>query len=469
MHDDCPQVPTEPDNLHSITELLKSGAFKKSSDRRQAAQILEQLQGQTQYLSDIQKDALSASVDDTLVSGGYPAPSAFWSLWPQRPYFDAYQEIVEHSEAPPVFHFFAAATVLGAATGLRLSYPTQPAPLYPNMSVCLVGPTGRVKKTTATIPAMNLLEELNVDEEHVSIIWNKANPRSLTKFLSSRENADCLIYAPEFSVFMSRDRAAEGFAPTLADFLDTHKKVGDLTITHAQQVIKNTCLSLLSASNIEWLMHSTPRDMLTGGLMNRIVFVVQDVRYKRSTLQDWMALPHSDITGDALEHLRWANTIETQSATVTNDGLEAYNSWYQSIDDNIDPMMAAYVERKHVHVLRLALILALADKRLNVRQRDIEESIAIMEWVQKFIPLMLERMQGDTHDQAHDYVLRKIAQSPDRDPETNQRTITKAKIARDSHWKVSKTNRVLLDLVGSGVIRKCSQFPERYALVRIEK
>ncbi len=469
MPDEPLRTPTESDSFHAIAELLKSGAFTKDADRREAARIVEALQSQTQYLTPTQKDELSASVDDTLGSGEYPTPSAFWALWPQRPYFEAYQHIIEKAEAPPVFHFFAAATALGAAAGLRLWYPTQPTPLYANMAVCLVGPTGKVKKTTATVPAMDLLEALNAKEECVAIIRNKANPRSLTKFLSSRQNGDCLIYAPEFSVFMSKDKAAEGIVPTLADLLDTHKKAGDLTITHTQQLIHNTCLSLLSASNIELLLHSAPYSMLTSGLMNRIIFVVQDVRYRRSTLQDWMAEFPAEVSTDALEYLQWANNIKPQPVEVSKDAFDVYNAWYQSISDNIDPMLAAYVERKHVHVLRLALILALADKRTEIKRRDIEDSIAIMGWVQTFIPVMLERMQNVDRDLAYDYVIRKITQSHDRDPDTSQRTITKGKLARSSHWKLSKLNRVLRDLVVAGLIRKCSQFPERYALVRLKK
>lgn len=209
--------------------------------------------------------------------------------------------------------------------------------------------------------------------------------------------------------------------------------------------------------------------MLTSGLMNRIIFVVQDVRYRRSTLQDWMAEFPAEVSTDALEYLQWANNIKPQPVEVSKDAFDVYNAWYQSISDNIDPMLAAYVERKHVHVLRLALILALADKRTEIKRRDIEDSIAIMGWVQTFIPVMLERMQNVDRDLAYDYVIRKITQSHDRDPDTSQRTITKGKLARSSHWKLSKLNRVLRDLVVAGLIRKCSQFPERYALVRLKK
>lgn len=469
MPEELFRIPTEADSLRAITELLKSGAFKKSDDRRQAAQILEALQGQTQYLTDSQKDELSASVDDTLTGSGYPAPSTFWALWPNRPYFDAYHSIIDKAISPPVFHFFAAATVLGAATGLRVWYPTEPDALYPNMSVCFVGPTGRVTKTTATKPALYLLELLNEEKEHVYIIYNKANPRSLINILSQRENADCLIYAPEFSAFISKDRASDNFAPTLADLLDTHKRRGDLTIAHAQQMLKNTCLSILAASNLDWLVKSTPADMMTGGLMNRIVFVVQETRYRRSTLKEWMTPPESKITVAALEHLQWASSLEPQQASLSPEAHEAYDHWNLSIKDNIDPMMASYVERKHVHVLRLALILALADKRTKVKRIDVEESIAIMGWVETFIPLMLEQMQGETMDHSQNYVIRKMSQSVVNDPETGQRTITKGKLVRDSHWKLAKVNRVLRDLVAAGMIRKCSQFPERYALVRLEK
>jgi len=462
-------VPTDSENFQLITGLLKRGAFETPEGRREAAEILKDLESQTQYLTKDQKNELSASVDDTLGAGGYPSTASFWELWPKRPYFEAYQQVIEKSESPPVYHFFAAATVLGAAAGIRISYPTQPSPLYPNMSVCLVGPTGKIRKGTSLKPAIEMLEALNVEESRVSIIYNKANPRSLVQFLSQKENAECLLYAPELSAFISKDRSSENFAPTLADLLDTHMKAGDLTIRWAQQVLNNTCISLLAASNIDWLLRSTPRDMLTGGLMNRIVFVVQEERHQRLPLRDWLNPPGRDVMAGTFEYLQWANRLERCSAVVTKDGENEYDNWYLSLSDNIDPVMAAYVERKQVHVMRLALILTLADKRCTVGKNDYRDAIAIMAWVERFIPLMLERMQGVTQDPSKDYVIRKIQQSIELDPESEDRCMTRSKLLRDSHWGESKLNRVLKAMVASGYIRRTTEIPERYVIQRVKK
>jgi hypothetical protein len=251
---------------------------------------------------------------------------------------------------------------------------------YPNLFVMLVGPAGRCRKGTALSAATSLLRELPDNEDGKPKIHISANSTTRAALIreiaqSQRDiqiggqrytHASLTVVSAEFMSFFSSVRGSENLdmVSLLTDLFDCHNRWEYKTKHAGTDIITGVCLNLLAASTPDWLVGSVPMVAIGGGFTSRVIFVVEyDVRHRMAFPK--LTEPMQQARAHLVEDL---NTIAEMTGEVrlTPKAAEFFEHWYMR--DNVrftDPRFAGYSERKQVHLMKLSLLLALAEKRFD--------------------------------------------------------------------------------------------------------
>ena len=150
----------------------------------------------------------------TLASPTHPE-EAVRRLIPRGSFLEWYVDYTLGTESPITFHIFSGLVTLGAALGRRV-YKNKGGffKIYPNLSAILIGPTGKVMKTSAVDIAMNLIEEAVL----CPVMADAITPESIVDALVS--SGHHFVYAPEFSVFFGKQKYNEGLTTLMLRLLD---------------------------------------------------------------------------------------------------------------------------------------------------------------------------------------------------------------------------------------------------------
>jgi hypothetical protein len=298
-------------------------------------------------------------------------------------------EYTRATESPEAYHFWTAATILGAATARQVSLDFNYFTIFPNFYTILVGPSG-VRKSAAAGIGMRLAEAAGIKK-----FSDKITGAALIKDL-----ADCtvkritgnvvqlcspmLIYASELGVFMGPDAYSSGVVADLTDLYDCPKKWEKKTISRGTEEIIAPYISLFAASTPTSLKACIPPDAVGQGFTSRILFIWADKRKQR------VPYPEFDVGTKMLE-VNLVKDLQHISElrgtfSFTTRGFDTYRSHYLSRPDPEeefeDERLRGYASRKDMHLLKLAMALSVADRDdLTISEKEIEAAIEAFRWL----------------------------------------------------------------------------------------
>ena len=434
-HRDGQKTPPIVKQLDVVRQLLSSGEISQELFAQCEEWIRTHIDATTIPLGEQTK---LAAIGNKSSYQKYPIPGAFWPLWPTSGWFARYREMVDNTEASPVYHFFCAATVFGAALQRRVVLPKIPFPIYGNLCVCLVGPTGICRKSSATLPATKMLRTIDT----VNILADQLTPQALVTSLALTPEATGLIYASELAAFLGKQRYMEGIVPLLTALFDCPDSWKSTTIMRGDFQLTNLAVGLLAASTPDWLVSAIPRDAFGGGFMSRILFVVQDSKYQKIAFPK---PPPALLVERVQTELHNAAAV-SQVLALSKETIEYYVPWYESIPSLKGDQLAGYMERKPDHALRLSLILTMAH---NLTAKEIcleqfKQAVAILDWVEIFFPKLLEAIESTVATNDEDRVIKTLERSDGRQTHSN--------LLRRSRMSAKNFRDVIRSLLEKGII-----------------
>lgn len=316
-------------------------------------------------------------VDEALETTRKTAP--FTDLVPEG-WLSDYMRFTLYTEPPDVFHFFAGCVAIGSVLGRSTFFDKGAYQVYPNLAVLIIAPSGKCRKTSACNIAMSLLRKAGGN-----ILADKATPEALVDAFREKTESIGTIYAPEFAVFLGKQKYQEGMIPMLTALFDCPKEWRSLTITRGEVVLYNVAFSLLGCSTMDWIQTAIPRDAFGGGFMSRLLFVIQNDTprcFPRPPSLD------KDLESKLVQRLR--ELTQFKGTYVMSEEAERwYDNWYLSRSDgeSADKQFAGYNERKPDHMIRLAIILAASQgNALTLHVSHLRGALRILEWLEGFLP-----------------------------------------------------------------------------------
>lgn len=287
-------------------------------------------------------------------------------------------EWTKESESPDNYHMFAALSAISAAVKRNVWVDQGMYILYPNMYVALVGPPGRTAKSTAMYMASQIAQGAGVI---------KFGPNSCTReqliraLVESKLNNQCAmaVWSSEFSSLIGPSGLL--MIQFLLDIYDcnyTDPSGWKYETKHqGKDAIVNPYLAGLFCTTPDYLVESMPDNIIGHGFTSRVIFVHEE----KERLINPRPAKTDDLLGAALvSDLRHISRIAGQF-TWTEAGAAAYDAYYQSLYDNIpeDHRIEGYHWRKKIHILKVAMLLSLAESdSLVLDRRDIDAAVQIL-------------------------------------------------------------------------------------------
>lgn len=297
-----------------------------------------------------------------------------------RNWIEGYQQYTAGTESPDVFHLWVAIGTLGAAAQRKILMDADYYEVHSNQFIILTSPAGRSRKSTAIRigkallkSAMNYGAKINFSTQAGSVaglvqqflqIQNKEH-QSLTGYISELGS----LLGPK-SVEMT---------DFLTDIYDCNPDWDKQTVSRSLEKIDRPWLNLICGTTPQWLGDNLSKTAIEGGYVSRSIFVYSKERKR-------VAFPKQTPEQKALGKLLakdLAHIAELKGVFEFSPSAQKYyEDWYEDPERDIiegDYRIAGFYERKHIHVLKAAMMLALAERdELVLEIPDIKAAIALL-------------------------------------------------------------------------------------------
>lgn len=290
----------------------------------------------------------------------------------------AYLEYTKESESPDAYHVWTALSCLSSVVRRNIWLDQGIYYLYGNLYVALVGPPGRTGKSTAIRLGRRLITQI----PGVVMGPDACSREQLIRAMAtSKLNNQCCmtIHSTEFSSIL--DTSGILMIQFLTDIYDcdySNPKGWRYETKHqGKDELVNPYLSMLVGTTPSYIADSMPDNVHGHGFTSRTVFVYGDKERQinprpREANRDLILALVKDLQRIASLHgeFKWdcpCNDPKREEQKCTCDwdtGVKAYDEFYHKLFENPpeDYRMSGYWWRKKIHVLKVAMLLSLAER-----------------------------------------------------------------------------------------------------------
>ena len=309
-------------------------------------------------------------------------------------------EYTQGTESPRLFYWWSGVSILAGALQRRVYFSQGILrKLYPNFYVILVAPPGGRKGQPVDI-AGRFLRTVNVNVLHGTstpeglMFQLRSSDKPLKKAEKREELTDkkkqlfipeCIgfIQAEELSSLFGKRNYVDDLITFLTDSWDCHDHWDYTTKSGGKVPINKIYINLLGASNPEWLGKCFRDDAFGGGFMGRTIFVYQDQfgcvppsQLKKTKEQEELELL-LQIDLDHISRLEGVMCFDDESGAFLD-------KWYVKQKRNPTGRLTRYFQTKHVHLLKLAMIISVSESDdLVVRTHHIKTALQYLDGTEK--------------------------------------------------------------------------------------
>lgn len=338
-------------------------------------------------------------------------------------------------ETPTLSTVWSALFLLSSAVKREAWVKWHPRPLFPNLYMIVIGPAGRVKKTTAVadlgLPILEqfprYITDVNIAAmKKIAIMKDKATPEALLdgmlpenrpgddhfllddrgefikdrqgKALVYRKTSETAIVISELSTFLTKRSYGEGTLQLLIDLYDCRDEWEWRTKGQGVKKLKNTYTTFMAGTTVDGMRSSIPEAAMGDGFMSRTIPVY--VPYTKRKYPYPHLVKGAPDTQEMAKRLAWVVTNAVGEYGLSPEADREYQKWYQyhhrSMDDN--PGLSGAMSRMSTNLLKVALMF-----RLNryeamfpvIELCDLEDAIQLMDVTYSSMPFLLSQLDPD--------------------------------------------------------------------------
>jgi hypothetical protein len=299
-------------------------------------------------------------------------------------WLDIVTESRKFSESPQRYYWWAGAACISAAVKKRVYLDKFLYKLYPNIFVLIVSAKSGLRKGDPISLVRDILDDLN----HTKVISGQNSIQSVLDVLGSQitlapkngdrgavlDTAQGILVSGELHNLLLDDPKAVSL---LVDLYNTHEqKHGfDKGLRSEKKHLKDPCLSIIGASNEEYLGMLLKSAEIKGGFLARSIVVHETKKNKTNSL---MFAPELFISNEELmEYPRKLKEVKgefTMSKLVRLEFDDWYNKFSRDIEDVED--ITGTLDRFHDHVLKMSMIISLSESiDLEITSKHINQAI----------------------------------------------------------------------------------------------
>lgn len=299
---------------------------------------------------------------------------------------DYYNYAVDLTEAPPLYHLFVGMSLVSAVLGRNVKFPFGASTIYPNLWIVLLAQSSLYKKSTAISIGRAILRD--VDEDIV--LPNEFSSELLVTMLSkSPSGIFCWSeFAGPLASFNRKYMA--GTKEMLTDLYDC-PPIYKRKLKSDEQIIKDACISILTASAMEWLRAQVRETDVMSGFLARFIFVPAS---ERADLKPIPPIPNKDEREHLIESLLKIGQIE-RTMELSKEARFMHDTWYRQSDkgmqqeDDIE-LLSPFYTRLNTYLLKFAMIYQVADNDSSlISPENLHKAILLVDRLKSDVKKML--------------------------------------------------------------------------------
>ena len=309
-------------------------------------------------------------------------------------WLDAYMQYAEDLESPKAYSIWTGISVLAGTLQRRVKLQWGYQPLYPNLFVILIGPSGRTRKGEAMGLGSNLFEKLQLPVAAESIT-TEALIRKMSNIATVFQDPDTkrqvphsslTVFSKELAVFLGQNDLK--FLSLLTDWYDSHDNWVYETKGSGKDTLQGVCLNLLAATAPDWIQSMLPPEAYGGGFTSRVIFIVEE--HKRQVVLIPKP-PNEDLQKALIKDLGHIKLLKG-SFTMSPEAIDVYKNWYMKQEEGIrnnkpaiaDSRFTGYCERRATHIKKLCMSLSVSrSDELIIELEDFKRAREILESAEK--------------------------------------------------------------------------------------
>ena len=363
--------------------------------------LYDKLVGVTCHAFDIKKadlyiqvaGARAVNLTQGRTSGVIDTDTELASLLPTGGWFEQYADFTRQTEAPLSYHIFSSLCVLGCALGRRVFVKMGFFNIYPNISAVLIGPTGRVKKTSATDIAKDLIRRAAL----CPVMADAITPEALASTLG-KEGGHQFVYAPEFSVLFNRQKYNEKLVVMIIRLLDCPETFEVETLARGKETVINVALTILGCSTFSLFTGATPEMVTSSGFLNRFMLIVEEDTNREFAVPQRGATMLEERLTQRIQYVKKLSGEVGLSPEALHGFFEPWYHERRKILREVHSELAAEImERGAGHLLRLAMLTHIVEHGSETICVECARRAArLLEFVEKKIPLIVSTIQASS-------------------------------------------------------------------------
>jgi hypothetical protein len=306
-----------------------------------------------------------------------------------KPFVDAFIDFNKDAESPESFFRWAAYATVAAALKDNVYVDLGKSVVFPNIYVILMARSAALRKGMPLRKAGDLLRELKVTRLLSGRTSIQAVINELGHFETDGKSgklnttSSAILMSEELSSFMTEDKDT---IPILTDLYDNHPNWTNNLVGRGKTELKNTCVTMLAASNEILFREVYTATAIRGGLLGR-TFIVRESKKKciNSLMyieieddQEWLDAMRKKHDNSHLKESLQAISGFRGPVILEHPARVEYHKWYHELQKQIennenDP---GVVDRVHTGILKVGLAIAVGnDFELRIKKEHIEEAI----------------------------------------------------------------------------------------------
>ncbi len=353
--------------------------------------------------------------------------------------FDLYLQAVELTEPPLIFHRWCFISAISTLIGRNVFFPFGDQVIYPNQYIILVGNPATKKSF-----AINLISKLMVEsgyehfapdrssKEKFMLDWEfgfdriakgeepgpgtNRNDKSKssdelfasTVGLDKSKISEAYIKSGELQDFLGGGNA--DFIVTLTNLWDNLPKYTDRFKNSASLYIPNPTLNLLGGCTATTFSSIFSSNIAGQGMLSRLLLVYGGGQRHRITVPPAMDL---DARRELVEHFLFIRTKMHGAITMTAEAYDAFDEIYQKGTELPDSRLATYANRRQLHFIKLMMVTAIADCRMEIGIEDVILAHSLLTYTETYMPKALGEFGKSKNSAVSQVVLETIQQAED--------------------------------------------------------
>jgi len=311
-------------------------------------------------------------------------------------FFENYFEYVgiDKSEPPASFHRWSAISMIGALLGRQCYLPFGHSRIYPNQYIMIMGSPG-TRKSSAINIATKLLRmtgykkfssDRTSKERFLMDMSSVPETNDIDELLdlTTDEPAATYVAIGEFTDFIGQGNME--FVTMLTNLWDCPESYTNPKIHGKSVEVSKPVVNILGGNTAQGFTLAFPPEALGNGFLSRLIFVHGETTGRKITFPK---APDEMIEAMLVERLVAIRQNCKGEFKIHRDAEAVFDRIYNEAVELDDNRFKHYSTRRLTHLLKLSMILAVTDLRMEISKADALKANALLYYTERKMPKAL--------------------------------------------------------------------------------